>query len=137
MDKVSEITGLVIEINKMKMAAASMNIANADATTSSFDSIYKKISVDVQGIDSLSGYLVGDRPLNDSIVTRYIESEDVKRRYDPNNSLADPYGFVYSANIDHTEQMLDVQTSKRIYEVGLKIYQMNIDMNTSVLRLGK
>ncbi len=137
MDKVSEITNLVIEINKMKMAAASMNIANSDATSGSFDSIYKEISVDVQGIDSLSSYLSGDRPLGDSIKTKYIENENIKQRYEPNNPVAGSSGFVYSANIDHTEQMLDVQSSKRIYEAGLKIYQMNIDMNSSVLRLGK
>ncbi len=138
MDKIAQITNYVVEVNKMKMTAASLNIANADAQSNSSANIYKEIMVKATGTNQISDFLEENRAdLSNYLNASYIQNTNDTKRYAPSSPYADSMGFVYSSNIDHTKQMLDVQNSKRVYESALKIYQMHMDMNSAILRIGK
>jgi flagellar basal-body rod protein FlgC len=138
MDKITQITNYVVEVNKMKMTAASLNIANSDAQSNTSADVYKEILIKATGTDQISNFLKDNKAdLSNYLDVNYIENTTETKRYMPNSPYADSMGFVYSSNIDHTKQMLDVQNSKRTYESALKIYQMHMDMNSAILRIGK
>ena len=138
MDKISEITALVVDVNKLKMLASSLNIANSGSVSNTYNGVYKEILVDVSANSAEIGSFVnGDTAAHEAITVNLRQNDQVTKRYEPNSAFADADGFVYASKIDHTSQMLDVQESKRVYEAALKIYQMNTDMKHSILKLGK
>jgi flagellar basal body rod protein FlgC len=138
MDKISEVTALVIDINKMKMLAGSLNIANSGSVSNSYGNVYKELVVDVSTSSSaIQGFVTGNNTATDILDVKFRTNDQVSKRYEPSSSFADSDGYVYASKIDHTGQMLEVQESKRMYEAALKIYQMNTDMKHSILKLGK
>ncbi len=138
MDKITQITNYVVEVNKMKLTAASLNIANADAQSSTSAGVYKEIVVESSGNAQIVNFLQNSgAELSSYLGAEYTQAINEEKRYMPSSPYADSMGFVYSSNIDHSKQMLDVQNSKRVYESALKIYQMHMDMNSAILKIGK
>ncbi|MEY8239574.1 MAG: hypothetical protein RPT25_04460 [Cycloclasticus sp.] len=138
MDKIAQITNYVVEVNKMKMTAASLNIANADAQSNTSAGVYKELMVESSGSNQIVDFLhERNATLSSYLNAEYTQAVNEEKRYSPDSPYADSMGFVYSSNIDHSKQMLDVQNSKRVYESALKIYQMHMDMNSAILKIGK
>lgn len=83
---------------------------------------------------------------DESVSTRYgavgvkvvsVETDDVEPllKYEPNNPLADPRGYVAYPNIDMTREMTDALIATRAYEANLGVIEVTKGMGQQTLRI--
>ena len=67
-----------------------------------------------------------------------VETEsDPIARYEPNNPLADDKGFVYAPNINHVEEMANMISASRSYQMDIEVLNTTKQLMQRTLQLGE
>ena len=59
------------------------------------------------------------------------------KRYEPNNPVADEKGFVYASNVSHIEQMANVISASRSYQMNIELINTTKQLMQRTLQLGE
>ncbi|MCV2885317.1 hypothetical protein OE749_11495 [Aestuariibacter sp. AA17] len=123
--KASEIAKIGMAFERMRIEAASRNIANINVLSTS--------PVDVQPLFTAT-------LMQSQGTAQYAQLEttsQVKQIYQPNNPLADKNGNVYATDINLASEMLNLSSAKRAYEANVKVYNSYKQMASKALEIGK
>jgi flagellar basal-body rod protein FlgC len=115
---------------KMRVDAATTNIANANVVQPLNEKGFKPLTVVVQ-----SGF---EKTLfnKDAVQLTELSLPD-KKVFQPEHLAADSQGFVHFANIDMAEQMVTITEATRAYEANVKAFNAQMNMSIKALELGK
>lgn len=133
---VFSISGSAMSAQSVRLNTTASNLANADAISGSEDQVYRarypifeaELAHSINSQNSMSGVKV----------SQIVESETpLKKEYLPGHALADKDGFVYKPNINVMEQMADMISASRSYQLNVQLTEAAKSMLQQTIKLGQ
>ncbi|ARD23236.1 MULTISPECIES: flagellar basal body rod protein FlgC [Shewanella] len=130
------VSGSGMSAQSVRLNTTASNIANADSVSSSVDQTYKarhpifeaemaKASHEQNSSHSVSvkGIVESDKPL--------------LKEFSPDHPMADGDGFIYKPNVNVMEEMADMISASRSYQMNVQVADAAKSMLQQTLRMGK
>ncbi|GGI67691.1 flagellar basal body rod protein FlgC [Shewanella gelidii] len=130
-----DVAGSGMSAQSVRLNTTASNIANADSVSSSVNETYKarhpifeaemaKATHDQQAVGvQVRGVVESDAPLT--------------REFSPDHPLADKDGFIYKSNVNVMEEMADMISATRSYQMNVQVADAAKSMLQQTLRMGK
>lgn len=143
-----DIAGSGMTAQSLRLNTTASNIANAETASSSTDETYRARKPVFQAIQQnlmseQQGGSVWNRGGNDGSgagvqVAGIVESDaELKMRYEPGHPAADEDGYVYYPNVNVVEEMADMMSSSRSYQMNVDVANTAKSMMQRILTLGQ
>jgi len=134
-----DIAGSGMSAQNVRLNTVASNIANAESVSSNLESTYRArhpvfsvINEDNNIFDRTYGASAGVR------VDRIVESEaPLRRQYEPDHPSADAEGYVYYPNVNIVEEMADMISASRSFQINVEIMNSAKQMMQRVMTLGQ
>lgn len=130
-------TGMAVEKLRLNITAA--NIANMHSAATNVGSVYKPMRVLQQEVPLTFSHEFGRLyAANGGARVASVEAQTVAPRmvYEPGHPYADPKGFVAYPGVNHTAEMLNLNTALRAYEANVAAMNAAKAMATRALEIG-
>ncbi len=142
-NSIFNIAGSGMNAQSVRLNTTASNIANAEAAASSTEAVYKgrhpvfKASYvsmlgnpNVRGANTLDAAGVS--------VMGIVESDaPLQKRFEPNHPLADDEGYVHYPNVNVVEEMANMISASRSFQVNVEMMNSAKQMVQRVLTLGQ
>ena len=134
---VFNIAGTGMNAQSIRLNTTASNIANAETVSSSIEETYKArkpwfqvLGKQWKDVDGLDRKLDVRSQVGDGVkVAGIVESDaPLKKRFEPHHPAADEEGYVTYPNVNVVEEMTDMMSSSRSY-------QMNVEMMNTAKRM--
>jgi flagellar basal-body rod protein FlgC len=146
LSNVFDIAGSGMNAQSIRMNTTASNIANADSASSSVDETYRarkpwfevmqKEYLNVNENNQFSR-LEGDTGLGVQ-VSGIVESDaPLQARFQPDHPMANEDGYVYYPNVNVVEEMTDMMSSSRSYQMNVEVMKTAKQMLQRTLALGE
>ncbi|MCF6436987.1 flagellar basal body rod C-terminal domain-containing protein [Pseudoalteromonas sp. MMG022] len=123
-------SGMAIE--RAKLEAASLNIANANSVSSTAEGAYKVRQVS-GAVNSLS-FAERVALSSEQMLT---QATLVQAQYKPEHALANDQGYIFTPKINLATEMLNLNSATRAYEANVKAFNAYKSMSSKALEIGK
>lgn len=134
-----DIAGSAMNAQSIRLNTTASNIANAETASSSADQVYRGRhavfstmyqNMTAEGFESSAS--VGVR------VDGIVESDaPLQPRYEPHHPKADEKGYVYYPNVNVVEEMTNMISASRSFQVNVEMMNSAKQMVQRVLSLGQ
>lgn len=138
-----DIAGGAMSAQSIRLNTVASNLANAQTASSSIDTTYRARHPVFQAIrDSLLNDAFAQSPADEASagvqVLGIVESDATPQpRYEPNNPLADDKGYVFYPNVNVVEEMADMISASRSFQINAQLVEAAKTMAQRVLALGQ
>lgn len=135
-----DVAASAMSAQSIRLNTVASNIANADTASSSSDQVYKARvpvfqAIQNQLLDNPSGVQSASSGVR---VLGIVESDaELEARYQPDHPLADSDGYVYYPNVNVVEQMADMISASRAFQINAEVMNAAKAMAQRVLNLGQ
>lgn len=141
LSSIFDVAGTGMNAQSVRLNTTASNIANAETASSSTDQVYRgrhpvfraAMLSQMQGGMSL--------PQEGSVgveVAGIIESDaPLQPRYEPDHPKADEEGYVYYPNVNVVEEMTDMISASRSFQVNVEVMNAAKQMLQRVITLGQ
>jgi len=143
LNNIFDIAGSGMSAQSIRLNTTASNIANADTASSSVDKVYrarKPVFAAIQSsvIDQSNNWFT-DNPASEGVqVKGIVESKaPLEMRYQPDSPLANKKGYVIYPNVNVVEEMADMMSASRSFQMNVDIMNTAKTMLQRVLTLGK
>lgn len=140
LNNVFTISGSGMNAQSIRLNTTASNLANADAASSSIDQTYRgrhpvfaalnnsEIEFDVNNRDAKVGVQV----------LGIVESDaPLQPRYEPGHPMANDEGYVYYPNVNVVEEMTNMISASRSFQMNVEVMNSAKQMMQRVLTLGQ
>ena len=142
---VFDIAGMGMSAQSIRLNTTASNLANAQAASSNIDEVYRArhpvfetMRMDMMANNNGSMPTLADDASMGMRVTGIVESDaPLVRRYEPNHIKADEEGYVYYPNVNVVEEMADMISTSRSFQVNVELMNSAKQMMQGLLRLGQ
>lgn len=138
LDSVFSISGSGMNAQSVRLNTTASNLANADAAGSSINETYRgrhpvfAALNDTLQMDKNNGASVGVGVLG------IVESDaPLQPRYEPNHPLSNDEGYVYYPNVNVVEEMTNMISASRSFQMNVEVMNSAKQMMQRVLSLGQ
>lgn len=144
-----DIAGSGMTAQSLRLNTTASNIANAETASSSTEGTYRArkpvfaaiqqsmINPDSQGMQSM-GFSGGSGEGAGVRVDGIVESDaELQMRYEPNHPAANEDGYVFYPNVNVVEEMADMMSSSRSFQMNVDIMNTAKSMMQRILTLGQ
>lgn len=136
-NRIFDIAGSGMSAQSLRINTTASNIANAEAASSSADQVYRgrhpvfaaQMAAALPGVEqagqgvAVLGVVESDAPLD--------------KRYEPGHPLADQEGYVFYPNVNVVEEMTNMISASRSFQVNVDVMNSAKQMVQRVLTLGQ
>ena len=144
LSNVFNIAGSGMSSQSIRLNTVASNMANAESVSSSADETYRARQPVFQLIKEQSENPFGG-PLPTSMaagqgvqVVDIVESEaPLRQQYEPSHPMADENGYVFYPNVNVVEEMTNMISASRSFQVNADIMNTAKEMMQRVLTLGQ
>jgi flagellar basal-body rod protein FlgC len=135
-----DIAGSAMNAQSIRLNTTASNLANADAAASSSEETYRgrhpvftALNNDVLDLDATNnGTNIGVKVLG------IVESDaPLQPRYEPGHPLADDEGYVFYPNVNPVEEMANMISASRSFQMNVEVMNSAKQMMQRVLTLGQ
>ncbi len=140
LDQVFSIAGSGMNAQSLRLNTTASNLANADAASSSIDQTYRgRHPVFAAAMDHASASFDGKEDASVGVrVMGIVESDaPLQPRYEPHHPLANEEGYVYYPNVNVVEEMTNMISASRSFQVNADVMTSAKQMMQKVLTLGQ
>ena len=144
LNNIFDIAGSGMNAQSVRLNTTASNIANAESASSSSEAVYRgRHPVFAASYNQLLGNpgSIAGNPDQASVgvgVTGIVESEaPLQMRHEPHHPLADEEGYVYYPNVNVVEEMTNMISASRSFQVNVEIMNSAKQMVQRVLTLGQ
>jgi flagellar basal-body rod protein FlgC len=143
---VFNIAGTGMNAQSIRLNTTASNIANAETVGSSEGDTYKArkpwfsvLEKQWNDVDRLNRKLDVRSQIGDGVkIDGIVESEaPLKKRFEPNHPMADEEGYVLYPNVNVVEEMTDMMSSSRSYQMNVEVLKTAKQMLQRTLTLGQ
>lgn len=143
---VFDIAGMGMSAQSIRLNTTASNLANAQAASSNIDEVYRArhpvfetMRRDLMTEQSGAGMpSVMDDASMGLRVSGIVESDQpLQKRYEPNHPKADEEGYVYYPNVNMVEEMADMISASRSFQINVEVMNSAKTMMQRVLTLGQ
>lgn len=142
LSNVFNIAGSAMNAQTVRLNTTASNLANAESVSSSLDETYRarKPVFAVQQVDPLA------EPDNESGIASgqgvqvlgIVESDaQLRQEYNPSHPMADEQGYVYYPNVNVVEEMADMISASRSFQINTEIMNTAKQMLQQTLQMGQ
>jgi flagellar basal-body rod protein FlgC len=141
-----DIAGSGMTAQSLRLNTTASNIANAETASSSTDTAYRArkpvfaairqsmLNPDSQGL----GFQDSQGPGAGVRVEGVVESNaELQMRYEPDHPAANEDGYVFYPNVNVVEEMADMMSSSRSFQMNVDIMNTAKSMMQRILTLGQ
>ncbi|KTC94179.1 flagellar basal body rod protein FlgC [Legionella erythra] len=133
-------SGLVAETTRMSTSAS--NMSNANVVAGNPDDVYRPQyplfqSMQEQANLSVRNAIAGSAAAGVQVAGIYESELEPVLRYDPSNPLANEAGYVYVPNVNFVEEMANMISASRAYQVNLEVISSAKQLMQRTLQLGQ
>lgn len=136
-----DISGSAMTAQSLRMNTTASNMANAQSAASSVEEVYRgrhPVFSAVQRDAMEAGFGNQRSPSAGVSVLGIVESEaPLKSRYEPNHPLADEDGNVFYPNVDVVEEMTNMISASRSFQMNVEVMNSAKQMLQKALTLGQ
>jgi flagellar basal-body rod protein FlgC len=135
-----DVAGSALSAQSIRLNTVASNMANAQTASSSIDQTYRaRHPVFAPLHDSLIQAGAGGEGASAGVqVLGIVESErPLQPRYEPDHPLADGEGYVYYPNVNVVEEMADMISASRSFQINVQVMDAAKTMAQRVLALGQ
>jgi flagellar basal-body rod protein FlgC len=138
LNNIFDISGSALVAETKRLTASASNLTNANVAVGNPDDAYRAQYPIFSTVQQQAEQWIGDQVKQGVAISGIYESnvEPVKR-YEPNNPIADGDGFVYSPKINSVEEMANVISAARSYEMGVSVLNTAKQLIQRTLQLGQ
>jgi flagellar basal-body rod protein FlgC len=138
LNAIFDIAGSAMTAETMRLKTSAENMSNANVEKGSPEEVYQAKYPVFKTIQENQNHWMGDQ-IKAGVQVKGIYESDAEptKRYDPNNPIADGKGFVYSSNINNVEQMANVISSSRSYQMNIELLNTTKQLMQRTLQLGE
>ncbi|GAB1266406.1 flagellar basal body rod protein FlgC [Aurantivibrio infirmus] len=142
-NSVFDIAGSAMTAQNIRINTTASNIANAQSAASSIDEVYRgrhpvfaavqRTAMEFGNDDS------NDRKAGVGVsVLGIVESDaPLQKRYEPHHPLADEEGYVMYPNVDVVEEMTNMISASRSFQMNVEVMNSAKEMLQKALTLGQ
>lgn len=143
---VFNIAGTGMNAQSVRLNTTASNIANAETVSSSIDETYKArkpwfsvLEKKWSNVKGLNQKLDIRSQVGDGVQVKGIVESDapLKKRYQPFHPMADEEGYVLYPNVNVVEEMTDMMSSSRSYQMNVEMMKTAKQMLQRTLTLGQ
>ncbi|MFO1435225.1 MAG: flagellar basal body rod protein FlgC [Gammaproteobacteria bacterium] len=136
--KVMDIAGSALSAQSLRLNTTAINMAIADSVSSSIYQTYRaRHPVFATMMDDMMMSFEGDSAGTGVTVKGVIESQTPARsEYQPNNPLADKDGYIHMPNINMVEEMANMMSASRSYQMNIEVANASKNLLQQTLMLG-
>ena len=143
---VFNIAGTGMNAQSIRLNTTASNIANAETVGSSEGDTYKArkpwfsvLEKQWSDVDGLNRKLDVRSQIGDGVkIDGIVESDaPLKKRFEPNHPMADEEGYVLYPNVNVVEEMTDMMSSSRSYQMNVEVMKTAKQMLQRTLTLGQ
>jgi flagellar basal-body rod protein FlgC len=130
-------SGMAVE--KMRLDITAANIANMHTAGTSASQVYKPLQVVSQTVPLTFSHQFGQLyAVSGGARVAAVEPQDVAARmvFEPGHPYADAKGFVAYPGVNHTNEMLNLNTALRAYEANVAALNAAKTMAARTLEIG-
>lgn len=145
LSNVFDISASGMSAQSIRLNTVASNIANAESVSSSSGETYRArqpvfalIMKEQMGLQGEPASRTGLSAGQGVQVTDIVESEaPLRLQYEPHHPMADENGYVYYSNVNVVEEMTNMISASRSYQVNADIMNSAKEMMQRVLTLGQ
>lgn len=136
-----DISGSAMTAQTVRMNTTASNLANAQSTASSSDAAYKSRQAVFETVQRDAMAALDDPNASAQAevkVAGIVESQaPAPKRYEPDHPDADNEGYVYYSNVNVVEEMANMISASRSFNVNVEVMNTSKSMIQKVLTLGQ
>lgn len=141
-----DIAGTGMNAQSLRLNTTASNLANAQSASSSIDQVYRSRQPVFAAIQkqAMQQSLNADKAANEDDansgvqVLGIVESDaPLDRRYEPTHPKADKEGYVYYPNVNVVEEMANMISASRSFQMNVEVMNSAKQMVQRVLTLGQ
>lgn len=142
LNSVFDIAGSGMTAQSLRLNTTASNMANAQSASSSTDEVYRSrqpVFAAVQG-DAMARAFGEEGPAANSGVNvlGIVESDaPLQRRFEPSHPKADEEGFVFYPNVNVVEEMTNMISASRSFQMNVEVMNSAKQMTQRALTLGQ
>ncbi len=145
MNSVFDIAGMAMDAQSIRLNTVASNLANAQSAASSVNEVYRARHPVFAAVQKSAAEAAGwsEAPTEGEEgagvqVLGVVESQaPLERRYEPGHPLADKDGYVLYPNVNVVEEMADMISASRSFQVNVEILQSAKTMSQKLLSMGQ
>jgi len=139
LSNIFDIAGSGMNAQKIRLNTTASNIANAETASSSIDQVYRgRHPVFATQYGKALGGGFDDGQSASVAVAGIVESDaPLQPRYEPHHPKADDDGYVYYPNVNVVEEMTNMISASRSFQVNVEVMNSAKQMLQRVLTLGQ
>lgn len=145
LSNVFNIAGSAMSAQSIRLNTTASNLANADSVSSSEGETYRARKPvfqveppkpeDYQGVGDFNRGVASGQGVH---VAGIVESQaPLRMSYEPNNPMANDKGYVYYPNVNVVEEMADMISASRSFQINTDIMNTAKQMLQKTLTLGQ
>lgn len=141
LSSIFDIAGSGMNAQSVRLNTTASNIANAESASSSSDEVYRGRHAVFQ--TALMGQMNGgmNLPQQEDVgvsVAGVVESDaPLQQRYEPDHPLANEEGYVLYPNVNVVEEMTNMISASRSFQVNIEVMNAAKQMLQRTLTLGQ
>ena len=143
LNNIFDVAGSGMNAQSVRLNTTASNIANADTASSSTDEVYRaRHPVFQASFNQMLGYskdgLNAPEESAGVAVLGVVESDaPLQPRYEPNHPMADDEGYVYYPNVNVVEEMTNMISASRSFQMKVDVMNSAKQMMQRVLSIGQ
>lgn len=133
-----DVAGSGMSAQSVRLNTTASNIANADAVSSSINETYRARHPVFATELAQATQAQGNQAAMKVAVKGIVESDKpLIKEFSPDHPMADEEGFIYKPNVNVMEEMADMISASRTYQMNAKVAEAAKNMLQQTLRMGK
>ena len=133
------IAGSAMTAETQRLSTTSSNMSNANVVSSSPDQVYRAQYPIFKAMVENAQYQWSGETSNAGVKLDgiYESNAEPLKRHEPNNPLADKDGYVYAPNVNYVEELANMISASRSYQMDLEIMSTAKQLVQRTLQLGE
>ncbi|AQS38921.1 flagellar basal-body rod protein FlgC [Shewanella psychrophila] len=130
------VAGSGMSAQSVRLNTTASNLANADSVSSSVDKTYRARHPIFEAEMAKASH---QQQSSQSVAVKGIVESDAPllKEYSPNHPMADGDGFIYKPNVNVMEEMANMISASRSYQMNVQVAEAAKSMLQQTLRIGK
>ncbi|MBE9610771.1 flagellar basal body rod protein FlgC [Chitinilyticum piscinae] len=134
MFRLFDIASSAVTAQSARLNAVASNLANAESVTSSNGQPYRAKQVVFQAVPVAGGNAAG---VGVKVAGVIEDQAPPKLMFDPHNPLADANGYVAMPNVDVVEEMTNMLSASRAYQINIDVMNTAKTLMMRTIALGQ
>lgn len=136
-----DLAGSAMSAQSIRLNTVASNLANAQTASSSIGQTYRArhpvFAPLYQEQLGAGGGMQGDAQAGVQVLGIVESDAPLQPRYEPHHPLADEQGYVYYPNVNVVEEMADMISASRSFQINVQIVEAAKTLAQRVLALGQ